>query len=124
MLKFSVTWWMEVRTSLFLFLVVVKYPAVFLRLWMVSFRNKEASVCWDKWSSEPFNIRNGVCQGGILSPILFNFYVREVFDDLKKLDCGCYIEGKFVSAIGSVDDLIFLAPKRSALQTVQDGRRL
>ena len=39
-------------------------------------------VKWDNVVSAPFCVSNGVCQGGILSPILFNVYMDELSHQL------------------------------------------
>ena len=36
-------------------------------------------------------LKSGVRQGGVLSPALFNIYVRSVVDALKKSDLGCHM---------------------------------
>ena len=50
---------------------------------------------WGSIISESFNVSNGVRQGGILSPCLFNLYMDEV-DDVKYL-------GHFISSDGKDD---------------------
>ena len=42
-------------------------------------------VKWDNVVSAPFCVSNGVWQGGILSPILFNVYIDELSDQLNRL---------------------------------------
>ena len=34
-------------------------------------------------------VNNGVRQGGIMSPLLFNFYVNDLSEQLQKLPVGC-----------------------------------
>ena len=41
-----------------------------------------------------FHVSNGVRQGGILSPILFNVYMDELSIELCKTDIGCDIHRK------------------------------
>ena len=44
------------------------------------------SVSWDGASSDSFNVSNGVCQGGVLSPVLFTIYMDILLNKLK--ECG------------------------------------
>ena len=53
------------------------------------------SVLWDKTDSEPFSIANGVCQGGLLSPILFTIYIDDLLHQLEQSGVGCYWSHQF-----------------------------
>ena len=70
----------------------------------------------------PFShsVSNDVCQGGVLSPVLFTVYMDILLNMLKDLDCGvgCYWDGVFVGSLGYADDIIIilLAPCPSALR--------
>ena len=78
----------------------------------------ECIVSWDGSVSTPFSVSNDVCQGGVLSPVLFTVYMDILLNMLKDLDCGvgCYWDGVFVGALGYADDIILLAPCPSALR--------
>jgi len=69
-----------------------------------------ASYCrWQNVCSAYFSVNKGVRQGGILSPYLFRFYIRD-------LNIGCNFAGTNVSLLAYADDLVLLAPSWRALQ--------
>ena len=53
------------------------------------YTQQRACVRWGQAKSKNFPITNGVKQGGVLSPILFNFYVNQLFINLAKAKAGC-----------------------------------
>ena len=73
-------------------------------------------VRWNSMYSSEFTMKNGVRQGAVLSPLLFCFYVNDLFDILKKNKAGCWLGDIFVGCHGYADDLLLLAPSRDALQ--------
>ena len=74
----------------------------------------KASVKIDDQYSESFNIMKGVWQGCPLSPILFNLFINDIFNDVSELGiplgesrcCG----GLFA------DDIVLCAPSRTKLK--------
>ena len=58
---------------------------------------------------------NGTRQGSVLSPYFFGVYIDELLQMLRRSGVGCYIGGRFFGAMGYADDLILLAPCRSAM---------
>jgi hypothetical protein len=72
-------------------------------------------VKWAKCTTEPFNVSNGVKQGGVLSPFLFGVYIDELLVKLSNQKYGCFIGNLFMGAFGYADDVSLLAPTRYAL---------
>ena len=66
--------------------------------------------------SREFRIANGVRQGAVLSPILYCFYMNDMFDILRNSRSGCKIANLFAGAFGYDDDLLLISPSRSGLQ--------
>ena len=65
-----------------------------------------------------FNITNGSWQGGILSPFLFRFYIRDLIDRVNTLNLGCNIAGTVITLLAYGDDMVFLSPCWQALQSL------
>ena len=79
----------------------------------------EEQTAWVKWGntrSEQFRIVNGTRQGSVLSPAFFSVYIDDLLCQLRKSGVGCHIGGKFFGAAGYADDIILLAPCRSAME--------
>jgi len=70
-------------------------------------------VKWGDKVSNDFNCRNGVKQGGVLSPILFCLYMDELLKCLSRSGVGCYMVNTFCGALCYADDLALLCPTRS-----------
>ena len=56
-----------------------------LRLLLNMYLNKKNQVKWNDKLSQPFNVTNGVRQGGIISPLFFSVYIDELLNKLKKI---------------------------------------
>jgi hypothetical protein len=74
------------------------------------------SVRWQNESSALFSIYNDVRQGGILSPFLFRFYIRDLVVKITNMKVGCNFGGINVNLLTYADDLVLLAPSWRALQ--------
>ena len=59
---------------------------------------------------------NGTRQGSVLSPALFSIYMDEILVNLRNLGVGCYVGEVFMGAMGYADDLVLLAPTRTAME--------
>ena len=55
-----------------------------------------------------FKACNGVKQGSILSPILFNLKLDVLLERLKTCGIGCYIGRKFAGCFACPDDVALL----------------
>ena len=54
------------------------------------------------------HIERGVRQGCILSPILFNFYINSIIDDISSLQVGCRLGLARINIILYADDVVLL----------------
>ena len=63
---------------------------------------------------------NGTRQGGILSPMLYAFYVNELLQTVSELSVGCKLDGENVGIICFADDIALLAPSARGLQVMLD----
>ena len=62
-----------------------------------------------------FSVSNGIKQGGILSPKLFNIYVNVLTTSLNEKYIGCCLKDKVVNHLYYVDDLVLVSPTASGM---------
>ena len=93
-----------------------KIPKAIVNLFVYWYQAQTFYVRWGNCLSEPFHATNGVRQGGILSPYLFNLYIDELSNKLNKANIGCYINSQPVNHLVYADDMVILAPSPRALQ--------
>ena len=91
-------------------------PAILIRTLIYVYKEQIAWVKWGNTKSEQFGIVNGTRQGSVLSPYFFAIYVNDLLLELRRLGVGCYIGGKFFGAVGYADDILLIAPCRSAME--------
>jgi hypothetical protein len=87
-----------------------------VKLLAVWYSTQRMFVRWQNETSDAFFIKNGVRQGGVLSPFLFRFYIRDLICQISKSRIGCNIGGVFINVLAYADDMVLLAPSWSALQ--------
>ena len=87
-----------------------------IRFLINMYTQQNIRVKWNGVFSEPFNVTNGVRQGGIVSPLLFTLYVDGLICKLKKAGIGCYIGCYFYGILGFADDIILLCPSLDGLR--------
>ena len=61
-------------------------------------------------SSNALSVSRGVCQGGVLSLILFTLYINNLLKELSHSNVGCHWENIFVGVLAYANDLTLLAP--------------
>ena len=108
------------HSKLFQKLLDAKMPKIIVRMMISIYRRQTANVRWKGQLSEEFPIRNGVRQGAVISPILFSFYMDNLFNILKSSGSGCFIGKYYAGCAGYADDLLFLCPTRGGLQDMLD----
>ena len=67
-------------------------------------------ISWRNHLSQYFELSNGVQQGGVLSPILFNIYIDKLLLELKGLGYRYHINNTFVGALCYADGATLLSP--------------
>ena len=79
------------------------------------YKSQRFHVRWGSSVSAGFNVSNGVRQGGILSPFLFNVYTDDLSDMLNRCGYGCHYLGS-VNHLYYADDMVLLSPTPFGLQ--------
>ena len=110
------------HSTLFRKLLQAGMSFIFVRLLLFVYMVQFANVRWNGEVSDMFTLCNGVRQGGIISAILYCFYVNELFQLLRKQGYGCWINGKFAGIFGYSDDNLLIAPSLHALQDSQTSQ--
>ena len=81
--------------TLFKKLISRNVPTYFVRYLVAWYRTQCIFIRWGNVLSQSFNVTNGVKQGGVLSPKLFNVYVDHLSSRLVNSNVGCSIGGLF-----------------------------
>ena len=76
------------------------------------------SVKFDNVMSDSWLVKNGIRQGGILSPDFFAVYIDELLNKICKLNVGCKLDIVMLNIIAYADDLVIMAPTAYALQKI------
>ena len=93
-------------------------PAVVVRVLVFVYQQQRAWVKWGQSRSRSFGIVNGTRQGSVLSPALFSIYMDDLIVKLRRAGVGCHLGSVFCGAVGYADDILLLAPSRSAMETM------
>ena len=75
-------------------------------------------IRWNGKYSSPYQVKQGVKQGGILSPCLYKLYLYDLLDTLKKSDLGLRIGCTYVGTPTCADDVLHLASTGYELQSM------
>jgi len=92
----------------------------FVRLLKYWCKEQTMQIKWGKHFSEPFHVSNGVRQGGVLSPYLFDVYLDDLSNELNNINAGCYI-GEVLNHLMFADDICVFCPSVRWLQRILDG---
>ena len=90
-------------------------PGYIVRLLIFWYAHQTMCVRWGSSVSSKFAVSNGVRQGGILSPFLFNIYMDDLSVNLKECPTGCIAGGTIVNHLMYADDIVLLSPSATGL---------
>jgi hypothetical protein len=93
-----------------------KIPPVVIRTLLSMYLSHFTSVNWNGGHSHSFQVKNGVRQRAILSPVLFCVFYDVLLRELCSQDMGCHIGSLFVGARAYADDLVLAAPSPNAMR--------
>ena len=106
------------HTKLFKTLIEKDICPSLIRLIMNSYIMSSAVVKWNRSTSMPFQINNGVKQGGVISAHLFAMYIDPLLNKIKNSQQGCYIGHLAANAFAYADDIVLLSPSCKALKNL------
>jgi hypothetical protein len=107
------------RDGLF-FKLMNKIPNEVWRLLYTYYRLSKIVVKYELKMSSLNDITEGVKQGGILSPYLFNFFVNELLIECTNLNIWASINNLNLSIIAYCDDIVLLSPSAGHCQKLLD----
>ena len=82
-------------------------------------RNQFARVCWDNSVSGYHIVNKGVRQGGLISPMLFKFYIDSMVNSISASHVvGCSLGPTKINIIAYADDIVLLAKSECNLSTL------
>ena len=97
-----------------------------IKLWLCTrmlaywYSNQRVHIRWGSTVSGDFRVLTGVRQGGILSPYLFRFYVRDVIHVITSMRVGCNVGGQMINLLCFADDMVLLSSSWVGLQLLID----
>ena len=91
-------------------------PIYLIRILCYWYKNQLLCVKWGNNLSDFFNVNNGVRQGGILSPLLFNIYINDLSIKLNSQYIGCVFNTVIINHLIYADDIVLVAPSAKGLQ--------
>ena len=90
-------------------------PPVVVRAMVYVYMEQYGWVKWGDSTSSQMCISNGTRQGAILSPIFWAVYADPLLQRLRDLGLGAHVAGLFVGAVCYADDVLLIAPTRTAM---------
>ncbi len=106
--------------KLFQKLLIRGTPGYLVKLLAHWYTTQEFTVKWGNSFSLPFRTANGIRQGGILSPYLYNVYTDDLSVALRDAGIGCHVYDRCINTLSYADDMVLLAPSSDALQSLID----
>ena len=91
-------------------------PLYLVRILSFWYSHQKMCVRWGAGISDSFFVSNGVRQGGILSPYLFNIYMDDLSSSLKKCQTGCFVGSLLINHLMYADDLVLICPSANGLR--------
>ena len=102
--------------GLYIKLMQRNVPWCFTRLVIFWYSLLKACVRWNQTLSVWIEVKLGVRQGGVLSPILFTVYVDDLILELKTSGYGCEINGCYCGCVFYADDILLMAASLAHLE--------
>ena len=95
-------------------------PRILVRIIKFMYKNSWAYVTYNGVKGKLWRVHRGTRQGGILSPLLFNVYIKSIIEDVLLCGVGCQLNYYLLSILVYADDILLLAPSVGGLQLLLD----
>ena len=82
------------------------------------YSSDQACIKVDGKIGKPFKISQGVRQGCVLSPLLFNIFMAGLAKELSNKDSGLKLDSKKINSIFWADDIVLLTENRDELEAL------
>ena len=80
------------------------------------YKNSKIIVSMDNQRGQVICTTEGVKQGGVLSPFLFNFFMNDLLNSCTNLKIGAFIGKNNVSILAYCDDILLLSPSAGHME--------
>ena len=80
--------------------------------------NTYVSTSFNMVKSQSWRVNNGARQGGVLSPLIFAFYINHILETILDLPVGCSLNGYKTNILCYADDIIVMAPSADGVQRI------
>ena len=84
------------------------------------YKESSSSVIWNKRTSSPFNILQGVKQGSVLSPTLYTVFIDGLFKALREARLGSSFYRRYTGVLVLADDVALISTSQEELQAMLD----
>ena len=91
-------------------------PGYIVKLLSYWYAKQTMRVRWGDCISSPFRISNGVRQGGILSPYLFNVYMDDLSSLLNGCNTVCMSGNTIINHLMYADDFVLISPSATGMK--------
>jgi len=91
-------------------------PVCIVRLLWHWYSEQTINVSWGYSLSTNIKVKNGVRQGSLLSPLLFNVYLCALSKRLNSLEVGCKIASLVLNHLLYADDIVLISPSVQGLR--------